>query len=121
MSEEQPLIRKMPCRFEGDSLEYFRIWIVNIFLTIVTLGIYSAWAKVRTLRYFYGNTWLDNNSFSYLANPLQILKGRNHCRHCINYLFLYLGNISASWFLVSCARCFIISSHYGYGIKLSYE
>ena len=76
MAEEQPLIRMMPFRFEGDSLEYFRIWIVNIFLTILTLGIYSAWAKVRTLRYFYGNTWLDDNSFSYLADPVQILKGR---------------------------------------------
>ncbi len=76
MAEQQPLIRMMPFRFEGDSVEFFRIWIVNIFLTILTLGIYSAWAKVRTLRYFYGNTWLDNNNFSYLADPLKILKGR---------------------------------------------
>ena len=76
MAEEDPLIRVIPFKFTGDSFEYFRIWIVNIFLTIITLGIYSAWAKVRTLRYFYGNTWLDNNSFSYLADPVKILKGR---------------------------------------------
>ena len=52
-----------------------RVTIVNILLTIVTLGIYSAWAKVRTQRYFYGNTLLAGSPFDYLANPLAILKG----------------------------------------------
>lgn len=68
--------RDLGFEFSGNGFEYFRIWIVNILLGIVTLGIYSAWAKVRTLRYFYGNTSLDGASFEYLAEPLQILKGR---------------------------------------------
>lgn len=62
--------------FTGEGFEYFKIWIVNILLSIVTLGIYSAWAKVRNLQYFYGNTHLNNSSFEYTAKPLQILKGR---------------------------------------------
>ncbi len=62
--------------FTGQGGEFFRIWIVNLFLTIITVGIYSAWAKVRTTNYFYGNTHLDGNSFRYLAKPLTILKGR---------------------------------------------
>lgn len=62
--------------FTGQGFEYFKIWIVNILLTIVTLGIYSAWAKVRNLQYFYGNTRLNNSTFEYTAKPLQILKGR---------------------------------------------
>ncbi len=62
--------------FRGNGSEYFRIWIVNLALTIVTLGIYSAWAKVRRKRYFYGNTVLADASFDYLADPLKILKGR---------------------------------------------
>ncbi|MFP5409255.1 MAG: YjgN family protein [Gammaproteobacteria bacterium] len=65
-----------PMQFTGRGGEYFVIWIVNIALTLVTLGIYSAWAKVRTLRWFYGHTLLDNQAFSYLASPIQILKGR---------------------------------------------
>jgi uncharacterized membrane protein YjgN (DUF898 family) len=65
-----------PMQFTGAGGEYFVIWIVNIALTLVTLGIYSAWAKVRTLRWFYGHTLLDNQAFSYLATPMQILKGR---------------------------------------------
>ncbi|MBL4629962.1 MAG: DUF898 domain-containing protein [Paraglaciecola sp.] len=63
-------------KFHGKAGEFFSIWIVNLLLTIVTLGIYSAWAKVRTNRYFYSNTEVDGHRFSYLADPIQILKGR---------------------------------------------
>ncbi len=69
-------INNQPFEFTGKALEYFSIWIVNVALTILTLGIYSAWAKVRTNQYFYGNTLLDGASFRYTAKPTQILKGR---------------------------------------------
>jgi len=62
--------------FFGKTSEYFRIWIVNLTLSILTLGIYSAWAKVRTNRYFYGSTQLAGSSFQYLADPVKILRGR---------------------------------------------
>jgi len=62
--------------FTGKASEYFGIWIVNVLLTIVTLGIYSAWAKVRRNRYFYGNTVLLGRSFEYHARGVQILVGR---------------------------------------------
>ncbi|MDB5524689.1 MAG: hypothetical protein JWM58_2452 [Rhizobium sp.] len=62
--------------FRGNAGEYFGIWIVNILLTIVTLGIYSAWAKVRRMRYFRGNTYLDGHSFDYHAKGKQIFIGR---------------------------------------------
>lgn len=62
--------------FRGEAGEYFRIWIVNLVLSIITLGIYSAWATVRTRRYFMGNTIIDGSSFDYHASPRAILKGR---------------------------------------------
>ena len=62
--------------FTGKGGEYFRIWIVNLFLTIITLGIYSAWAKVRRVQYFQRNTWLNGSSFDYHGTPIAILKGR---------------------------------------------
>ena len=62
--------------FHGNGSDYFRIWIVNMLFTILTLGIYSAWAKVRSKRYFYGNTELAGDHFDYLASPIAILKGR---------------------------------------------
>lgn len=68
--------RRVAMRFTGTGSEYFGIWIVNVVLSILTLGIYSAWAKVRNRQYFYGHSILDHNNFQYLANPLTILKGR---------------------------------------------
>ncbi|KJF75353.1 YjgN family protein [Agrobacterium arsenijevicii] len=62
--------------FTGNTKEYFGIWIVNILLTIITLGIYSAWAKVRRKRYFNGNTVLAGRAFGYHATGGQIFKGR---------------------------------------------
>ncbi len=62
--------------FTGDESEYFGIWIVNLLLSIVTLGIYSPWAKVRRKRYFYGHTWVADSNFEYHGNPIAILKGR---------------------------------------------
>jgi uncharacterized membrane protein YjgN (DUF898 family) len=63
-------------RFSGRAGEYFGIWIVNLLLTLVTVGLYSPWAKVRRKRYFYGNTWLADGNFEYHGNPIAILKGR---------------------------------------------
>lgn len=74
-SEVPQVIRHRP-QFTGRAGEYFGIWFVNLLLSIVTLGIYSAWAKVRTERYFYANTSLAGANFEYLASPIAILKGR---------------------------------------------
>ena len=65
-----------PIVFQGKASEYFGIWIVNLLLSLVTLGVYSAWAKVRRKKYFYNNTLIDNVAFDYHANPIAILKGR---------------------------------------------
>ena len=69
-------ITNYPFEFRGDGFEFFKIWIVNLLLTILTLGIYSAWAKVRTKRYFYSNLYVAGSPFQYLAQPMQILIGR---------------------------------------------
>ena len=76
METPSPPVEQLPFEFHGTALEYFRIWLVNIFLTVLTLGIYSAWAKVRRKRYFYGNTRLHGESFDYHGDPRKILKGR---------------------------------------------
>lgn len=62
--------------FTGKTSEYFGIWIVNLLLTVLTFGIYSAWAKVRRKKYFYNNTLIENVGFDYHAKPVTILKGR---------------------------------------------
>lgn len=65
-----------PVEFRGRTSEYFGIWVVNILLTILTVGIYSAWAKVRRERYFRGSTFIGGHAFDYHARPIAILIGR---------------------------------------------
>ncbi len=62
--------------FAGTVGEYFGIWIVNLMLSIATLGIWSAWAKVRNRAYLLGNTSIDGRPFGYHARGVQILLGR---------------------------------------------
>ena len=68
--------KTVPVHFSGKKMEYLKLWLVNLLLSIITLGIYSAWAKVRNTQYLYGHTQIDGHRFSFLAKPLQILIGR---------------------------------------------
>lgn len=62
-------------RFTGSGSEYFRIWIVNLLLMLVTLGIYYPWAKVRRLRYFYGSTEVGGAPLDFHGDPKKMLRG----------------------------------------------
>lgn len=99
-TNSQATTRVSPFRFHGNGKEYFGIWIVNILLSIVTLGIYSAWAKVRNKQYFYGNTELEGSVFEYTANPVRILIGR---LIAVAFFALYIlaENTSLIWGLVA--------------------
>lgn len=103
----------MNLEFRGAAGEYFRIWIVNLCLTLLTLGIFSAWAKVRKKRYFYAHLILDGTPFQYLAKPIPILKGRiiaailfllyYSSSHVFTALFPYVavaGLVLAPWVIV---------------------
>ena len=73
--EQESLPRQLLIEFTGSGSEYFRIWIVNLLLTLVTVGLYLPWAKVRRLRYFYSNTLIDSDPLHFHGAPLQMFKG----------------------------------------------
>lgn len=66
---------RLDLRFVGSGSEYFRIWIVNLLLTVVTLGLYYPFAKVRRLKYFHANTEIGGHPMSFHANPWKMLRG----------------------------------------------
>lgn len=72
---EPPQITRHAFAFTGQAAEYFRIWIVNVALTILTLGLFTAWARVRSRRYFYGHTWVAGHNFEYTADARALLRG----------------------------------------------
>lgn len=85
--------------FTGSGKEYFKIWIVNLCLSLLTLGIYSAWAKVRRLQYFDRNTQLAGACFNFHGDPRIILRGRIIAAVLL-FLYHYVFNLSKGFALV---------------------
>jgi uncharacterized membrane protein YjgN (DUF898 family) len=74
-SAPAPERTRLAVAFTGSGWEYFRIWLVNLVLTVLTLGIYYPWARVRKLRYIYANTTVDGDALTYHATGWQLFKG----------------------------------------------
>ncbi len=75
LPEPAEQIQSTPIEFSGTGGEYFRIWIVNLLLIFVTLGIYYPWAKVRKLKYFYNNTHIDGHALEFHGEAKKMLRG----------------------------------------------
>jgi uncharacterized membrane protein YjgN (DUF898 family) len=61
-------------QFKGKGSEYFKIWVTNLFFTVMTFGLYYPWAKVKSQKYFYGNTALSDRRFDYHATGKQLFR-----------------------------------------------
>ena len=81
-------------QFTGSGSEYFRIWIVNLLLMLVTLGVYYPWAKVRRLRYFYGSTEVGGAPLDFHGDPKKMLRGYVLTGTLVG-LYSVAGNFSA--------------------------
>ncbi len=93
--------------FTGTGGEYFGIWIVNLLLTIVTLGIYSAWAKVRRLQYFYRHTevaGLELRFPRHAGKDLDRPRGRPRDADCVQLLRTTSFAVHDRYFGVACDR-----------------
>jgi uncharacterized membrane protein YjgN (DUF898 family) len=71
----QPRAERLALRFGGSGSEYFRIWIVNLLLLVVTLGLYFPYARARRMRYFYGNTWVGEHALAFHGQGGTMLRG----------------------------------------------
>jgi uncharacterized membrane protein YjgN (DUF898 family) len=109
--------RRYRFAFTGRTGEYFRIWMVSLCLSVLSVGIYSAWGKVRKKRYLYAHTRLDGDGFDYRASPLAILRGRvialllfggialtGHFIPLLQLGFLLLLVLLSPWIVVASAR-----------------
>jgi uncharacterized membrane protein YjgN (DUF898 family) len=59
----------------GRVGETYRIWLLNIFLTIITIGIYSFWGKTRMRRYVAGHFVLGGDHFEYTGTGKELFIG----------------------------------------------
>jgi uncharacterized membrane protein YjgN (DUF898 family) len=74
LAQQQPA-PGLPFEFTASGSEYLRIWIVNVLLTVVTLGFYLPFAKARRLRYFYANQLVDGEPLAFHGDPWKMLRG----------------------------------------------
>jgi len=61
--------------FLGEGGTLFGIYITNILLTILTVGFYSFWGKVRVRRYLMSHTEFDDDRFAYHGTGKEMLIG----------------------------------------------
>ena len=62
-------------RFTGTGSEYFRIWIVNLLLILVTLTLYLPFARARRMAYFQNNTLVGQDPLGFHADPWKMFRG----------------------------------------------
>ena len=53
----------------------FGLTIINTILTVITLGLYYPWAKVKYLQYYYQNFYMSGDHFSFHGTGKEIFKG----------------------------------------------
>lgn len=61
--------------FSGSGSEFFRVWIVNLLLNIVTLGFYTPFARRRTAQYFYSHTMVADSPLEFTAQQRKMVFG----------------------------------------------
>jgi uncharacterized membrane protein YjgN (DUF898 family) len=72
---EEPSQKIYRMFFYGDAGTLFSIHIVNLFLTILTLGVYYFWGKVKVRKYLYGQTEFEGDRFTYHGTGKELLVG----------------------------------------------
>lgn len=61
--------------YKGQTGSVYKIWLLNIFLTVITLGIYSFWGKTRLRRYITGCFNLGGDHFEYTGTGKELFVG----------------------------------------------
>lgn len=77
----------------GKGSEFAVLFFKNLFLNIITLGLYYPWAKVEQLKYHYQSTQLDNSRFTFHGTGKEVFKGfiKVYAILFLLYAFLIIG------------------------------
>jgi uncharacterized membrane protein YjgN (DUF898 family) len=61
--------------FHGTGGTLFGIHVVNVFFTVITLGVYYFWGKTRIRRYIFGASAFEGDRFAYHGTAQELLLG----------------------------------------------
>src|SRR5277367_2759896 len=76
--------------YDGKLADLYRIYLVNLLLTIVTLGIWRFWGMTRLRRYVWSRTAMAGDRFEYDGTGLQLFLS-----------FLLAGAVLVATFIVT--------------------
>ena len=68
-------IERHTVEFTGSGGEYFRVWIVNVLLNVVTLGLYTPFARRRKAQYFYSHTFVADSPLEFIGKQRKMVFG----------------------------------------------
>ena len=61
--------------YSGEGGEFFKLNLVNILLTLCTLGVYAFWAKAKVRQFHWGHTQFMEEPFEYHATGKELFVG----------------------------------------------
>ncbi|MFO0775008.1 MAG: DUF898 family protein [Nitrospiraceae bacterium] len=78
--------------FSGSGRTLFGIHIVNVCLTLITLTIYSFWAKVRVRKFLYSQSAFAGDRFAYHGTGRELMNGATKATLVFGIPYLALSN-----------------------------
>src|SRR5882724_3796491 len=61
--------------FHGDGTSLFLLILKNLFLTVITLGVYAAWARAERRKYMWSSTEISGQRLVFTGTGLELFKG----------------------------------------------
>jgi uncharacterized membrane protein YjgN (DUF898 family) len=83
--------------FWGRGRTLFGIFIVNTFFTLLTLGLYSFWGRVRIRQFLSSQTSFAHTRFSYHGTPQELLKGWSKAFLVFGLPYAFLNLVPLIW------------------------
>jgi uncharacterized membrane protein YjgN (DUF898 family) len=77
-STDAPAVPEPPVhrlQFHGDGTSLFLLILKNLFLTVITLGVYAAWARAERRKYMWSSTEIAGQRLIFTGTGLELFKG----------------------------------------------
>jgi uncharacterized membrane protein YjgN (DUF898 family) len=65
----QGVVISLPVSFHASSADYAGLWLRNLILVLLTLGLYLPWARVNSQRFLFRHTLVAGHRLDYHATP----------------------------------------------------
>lgn len=75
LPKPQVRIKSYRLQFSGTGAQYFRVWFVNVLLSILTLGLFTPWARKRTAEYFFSHSVIARSPLEFTASIKRMVIG----------------------------------------------